>query len=173
MLFRSMYHATPHDFAKFHPGGKEVLEGHPEGQSGPAIWFSPYAEYQAAMHNIGSVKQEFQEGTRVMPVYLKMDRPLIIDSKNMLDWAREVFAGGSKDFPQIVMSKWKNEITRDGEYDGVIFRGEDLGWGKHSDEYVVFEPKQIKSALGNKGEFDTSKEGILRSEEHTSELQSH
>lgn len=45
------------------------------------------------------------------------------------------------------------EITRDGEYDGIWFMGEKLGWGKYSDEIIVFSPSQVKSAIGNVGEY--------------------
>lgn len=143
-----MYHITTGDFKEFFPGGKEAKAGHLEGLSGTAMWFSPYKEHQAAMHNVAA-KEGFKEGTNVMPVYLKIEKPLVIDDKETLEWAQNVFAGGSKDFPQIILTKWKNEVTKGGEYDGIIFKGEDIGWGKNSDEYIVFKPDQIKSAIGS------------------------
>lgn len=31
-----------------------------------------------------------------------------------------------------------------------------MGWGKGTNEYIVFQPTQVKSALGNGGAFDPS-----------------
>lgn len=163
-----MYHITPHDFDTFHPGGKEVLDGHVEGQSGRAIWFSPFKEDQPAAHNTHpglKARREgvkYRDGTNVMPVYLRIERPLMIDDKTMLEWARHAFAGGSSEFPQIVLGKWKDEIVKEG-YDGIIFRGDALGWGEKDVEYIVFDPHQIKSAIGNNGDFSKDSPVITKS----------
>lgn len=149
-----VYHATPSDFTQFLPGGVDPkISGH-------AIWFTDRADYQPAMHRISSRSQDFQSGTNVMPVYLRMQRPLMIDTKEMLDWARDVFANGSMEFPQLMPSSWVKEVTRDGEYDGIIFDGPALGWKDSAREYIVFEPTQIKSAIGNNGQFDPSNPDI-------------
>lgn len=143
------YHATTRDFDSFKTGGYD------RRVSGPAMWFSPYADYQAAAHHVGSAKRDCREGTRVMPVYMKMGWPLVIDNQIMLDWAREVFADppGNINFPQLV-----HEVSavslRECDYDGIVFRGELIGWGANTDEYIVFNPLQVKSAIGNSGLFD-------------------
>lgn len=142
-----VYHATPADIKAFKVGGIDPTV------SGHAIWLSPYAEVQAASHNIRT-RHGFKDGTNVMPLYARVEKPLIIDDKNMLDWARTVFAGGSDNFPQLMPRKWVDEITRDGEYDGIIFDGQALGWGPHAKEIIVFSEKQIKSAIGNDGKYD-------------------
>jgi hypothetical protein len=148
------YHITNKDFTAFNPGGSNP------SISGAAIWLSPHAEYQSALHNVGARDGGFNEGTRVLPVYVKMERPLVIDDKTSLDWAREVFAGGSKEFPQLMPQAWVDEVTKGGEYDGIIFKGTELGWGPNSDEIVVFEPTHIKSATGNRGTFDPANPDI-------------
>lgn len=155
-----MYHATPGDFSTFIPGGPEAARGE-KTKSGHAVWFSPYADYQPAAHNIG--RGALKNGVNVMPVYLKMERPLMIDNKEMLAWARQVFAEGSGEFPQIVLDKWVKNLTKDNEYDGIIFKGTELGWGDYSDEYIVFRPNQIKSASGNNGDFDSDNHDITKS----------
>ena len=143
-----LYHATGKDFDEFKAGGFDPKI------SGPAIWVSPHAEKQPAFHNL---KRRDKEGViedlRVIPVFVRMERPLTIDSPTMLDWARDVFAGGNKDFPQIMKPEWVAELRRDDEYDGVWFKGEKLGWGDFSDEVIVFDPNQAKSAIANKGTF--------------------
>lgn len=156
-----MYHITPHDFDTFHPGGKEVLDGHPKGQSGRAIWFSPDKEEQPAAHNTRT-RSGYQPGTNVMPVYLRIERPLLIDSETMMEWARNAFGEGSSMFPQIMLSKWVDAV-KEGGYDGIIFKGKDLGWGQNGDEYIAFEPEQIKSAIGNNGDFSKESPVITKS----------
>lgn len=153
-----LYHGTPHDFSEFKPGGAD-----PNNMpSGHAIWLSPDADHQPAAHNIGW-RGEYREGTNVMPVYVKMERPLLIDDKPTMEWARKVFAGGSIEFPQLMPKRWMDEVTRDGEYDGIIFDGEALGWGKGTTEYIVFDPRQVKSAIGNSGAFDPNHPDVTKS----------
>ena len=152
-----VYHATTGNFTEFKPGGDDPT------MSGPAMWFTDSKEDQPAAHNTRSRASGFRDGANVMPVYLKMERPLVIDDKGMLDWAREVFAGGSREFPQLMPKRWVDEVRRDGEYDGIIFDGPALGWKDAVREYIVFEPTQIKSAIGNSGQFDPSNPDITKS----------
>lgn len=141
-----VYHATTADVSEFVPGGNDP------SSSGPAIWLSPYADHQAASHNTGLRGGQFREGANVMPLYARLERPLVIDDKGMLDWARQVFANGSQEFPQLITSEARAALTE--EYDGIIFNGEALGWGARSSEVVVFDGVQLKSAIGNNGDFD-------------------
>ena len=150
-----LYHATTKDFASFMPGGLDPTV------SGHAIWFTDNKEHQPAAHNTSSRTQDYRDGTNVMPVYLKMERPLVIDDQISLDWARDVFAKGSREFPQLLPKVWVDEVTRDGEYDGIVFDGEALGWKPAAREFIVFKPEQVKSALGNSGAFDPTSPNIL------------
>jgi hypothetical protein len=145
-VFR-LYHATTANFDEFIPGGLS-----PE-DSGKAIWLSPDPSSTSAAFRIGTEDSGFKEGANIMPVYGRLENPLVIDTKDMLDWARSVFGGG--EFPQLIGKKAIADLKSDG-YDSIIFRGEDLGWGKGSDEIIVLEPKQIKSATGNRGTFGES-----------------
>jgi hypothetical protein len=153
------YHITAQDFDAFKAGGYN------DQVSGPAIWLSPHSEYQAAFHNVGKRAGEFQDDTRVLPVYVKMERPLLIDDTTSLEWARDVFAKGSKEFPQLMTKQWVDEVTKDGEYDGIVFKGTDLGWGENSDEIIVFKPTQIKSAVSNSGDYSDTDPRINFSEQ--------
>jgi len=91
----------------------------------------------------------------VKNVYLSMQDPLVYD-----------FEGGSWDESR------QAQIIKDAKengHDGVIFKNiQDGGWfgGVGIDDvYVAFEPTQIKSATGNKGNFDPSNPNILLSQE--------
>ena len=149
-----VYHATTGNFTTFKPGGNDPT------LSGPAMWFTDSKESQPAMHNIALRGKRYREGANVMPVYLRMERPLVIDDKTSLDWARAVFADGSLEFPQLIAPKWVEDVTRGDEYDGIIFDGPALGWKDSVREYIVFRPEQIKSATGNIGTFDPTNPDI-------------
>lgn len=147
------YHATPNDFEAFKVGGVDPkISGH-------AIWLSTNPKELPASHNIGSPKRGYKQGTRVLAVYVKMERPLVIDDKEMLKWAQDVFAQGSENFPQVMPKDWVDEITKDGEYDGIIFDGKKL-YGHDYNEIIVFKPNQIKSAIGNNGEYSLDDDHI-------------
>jgi hypothetical protein len=155
----AMYHATPEDFSVFKPGGVD-----PE-ISGHATWLSPYAEYQPAFHRVGARGGGFREGANVMPVYANMRNPLVLDDPGMTSWARDVFAEGSRSFPQLLPKNWLDNIRSEG-YDGVIYKPAPLktveGDEILSDEYIVFDPKQIKSAIGNRGTYDPNDPDIRK-----------
>lgn len=151
---RVLYHATTRDFDEFKVGGYDSKV------SGHGIWLSPYQDYYAAGHHIGSSSKP-KEGTRVLPLYARVERPLLIDDKSMLEWARDVFADGSANFPQLISEKAANLLRED--YDGIIFDGEALGWGDKASEIIVLDPKQLKSAIGNAGTFDPSSPHLNKS----------
>lgn len=75
-------------------------------------------------------------GKRVMPVYLSVQK-----MKRVKD--------------QEIAQRWADVVAtakRQG-YDGLIYKNEFEGDGTQ-DSYVVFNPEQIKSAIGNNGDFD-------------------
>ena len=73
----------------------------------------------------------------VIPAYLKANNLLVTDSRE------------------------DARLARSKGYDGVLYSGDDIVDYVH--EYVVFDPTQIKSAVGNNGEFDPGKPGLLHS----------
>jgi hypothetical protein len=58
--------------------------------------------------------------------------------------------------------QWVDEVTRGGEYDGIVFDGPALGWGPDSMEVIVFRPNQIKSAICNLGSYDLEDDDITK-----------
>ena len=149
-----LYHATPKDFKEFKPGGEDPT------LSGPAIWLSTDARNQPAMHNISAGRAgEFREGTNVMPVYAQAKNPLVLDDPTMIDWAQAVFAGGSREFPELLAPKWVEEIRKEG-YDSIMFADPRRTGQTH--EVIMFEPNKIKSAIGNRGTYDTREADITK-----------
>lgn len=149
-----LYHATPKNFSEFKPGGEDPT------LSGPAMWFSTDPQKQPAMHNIsGGREGQFREGVNVMPVYVQANNPLVLDDPVMLDWAQTVFAGGSREFPELLAPKWVEEIRKEG-YDSIIF-ADPYGKGR-TQEVIMFQPEKIKSAIGNRGTYDQKSRDITK-----------
>lgn len=132
------FHITPKEFSQFKVGGYDPT------LSGEAIWLSPYKDVQPASHNVGGYPN-YKEGSRILPLFVKVQKPLVIDDPTSLDWAREVFAGGSKEFPQLISPKSAKELQLNNEYKSILFQGEDLGWGNKSNEIMIFNPSDIRS----------------------------
>jgi len=158
-----VYHATTGNFSEFKAGGNDpTLSGH-------AIWFTDSQSSQPANHNVGTKRDgSARDGHNVMPVYLSMKKPLIIDDRISAEWARSAFAGGSMEFPQLLPKKWVDSVRAGGEYDGIIYDAKalakDYGWKElPENEYIVFDPTQIKSATGNNGKFDPGSADITKS----------
>jgi len=65
---------------------------------------------------------------------------------------------------------WEIRNAKKEGYDGLIYRNgfePDIEWGetehnKFADSYIVFEPTQIKSAIGNNGRFDSDNPDIMK-----------
>jgi hypothetical protein len=151
-----LYHATPKDFTAFKPGGDDPTI------SGPAIWLTPNATKQPAAHNISSRSQEFREGTNVMPVYAQARSPLMLDDKLAIEWAREVYADGSREFPDLLSPKTIEELKKGG-YDSII-HADPYGNRGGEQEIIMFEPNKIKSAIGNRGTYDIEDPDITKAQ---------
>jgi hypothetical protein len=85
-------------------------------------------------------------GANVLPLYLKIENPLIVDY-------------GGRDYRNRKFAAVIAEAQANGN-DGVIFRNaEDSAhkeYAEYTDIYAVFEPTQAKSATGNRGTFDSA-----------------
>jgi hypothetical protein len=148
-----LYHATPKNFKEFKLGGKDPKI------SGPAIWLSADPKNQPAMHNIGSRTAQFREGVNVMPVYAQSKNPMMLDDKGMLEWAQAAFANGSKEFPELLSPETVEAIKQEG-YDSIVHADPYKTGRPH--EIIMFHPNKIKSAIGNRGTYDTSKKDITK-----------
>ena len=144
---RRLYHATPKNFTEFQG------EGFDPTISGNATWLTANKERQPAAHNTSSRTDVYREGTNVMPVHIKAERPLVLDDRDMEDWARAAYADDSPEFPFLIAPKWLKKLKEDG-YDSIFH--------KRSGEIVMLEPNKIKSAIGNRGTYDTTNPDITK-----------
>ena len=97
----------------------------------------------------------------VYRVYVKMERPFVFDARGA-EWNRlrvPEFPNARKTY------EVAHAVKRTGLYDGVIFRnlrdsGGKTSYNEPADVYVVFDPKNIKSATANLGTYDPNEPDI-------------
>lgn len=156
------YHVTSRHFSEFIPGG------HDPSLSGPAIWLTPHKHNQPAAHNVMR-RGEFREGANVMPLYVKIENPLYVTNSNKEEKAelKKKFGSKSPDWPMTLHPEDVKKI-KDAGYDG-IFHINDYSDVKFNPETgegletIVFDPSQLKSAIGNSGEFNPKSNDITKS----------
>ena len=169
-----LYHMTPEDISEFRASS--------ENRSGPAVFLSPYPDFQPAYHQsaergpAGELTSQFKEGANVMPVYADVRNPLVLDHPKKIKEASAKYQGGDPNFPRIVTPEARAAMEADG-YDGVVFGGDSpipygdramdarLGFQEARDEeFLVFDPKRVKSAVSNTGEYDFTNPDITKAE---------
>ena len=167
-----LYHMTPGDIREF--------SASPENRSGPVVFLSPYADFQPAYHQAaergsrGEFTSTFKEGANVMPVYADVRNPLVLDHPRKIREAAAKYQGGDRNFPRIVTPEAKAAMEADG-FDAIIFGGDNpipygdrpmdarLGHQESRDEeFIIFDPRKIKSATANRGTYDTTNPDITK-----------
>jgi hypothetical protein len=148
---KTVYHGTSSDFSVFRPSST--------GEFGPGIYATDLADEAssyAGTHPEGT-------GQNVMPVHIRMEQPFV--AKDPSDFWEKF--GGKTDADAI-------QNARKAGYDGVIIerpytiydekRKQFYQTGKNHTHYVVFDPGQIKSAIGNSGKFSLKDLDINKNE---------
>jgi thioredoxin reductase len=104
------------------------------------------------------------QGAAIIPAVLSIQKPYVFDTPQ--DFSREMFGpmtmfGFNKHSPDEILSLKKKLISQG--YDGIkIIKGGHymMGEDPNSDVWVAFDPKQIKSAIGNRGTWSTRTSNI-------------
>lgn len=139
-----MYHGTTADFAAF--SGEFIGEGDGNEDWGPGFYFTDKPD----------VASSYAEGNggNVMPVYLSIKNPATREAvlKVMEEPGAEMEIG------------YVQDRLRAMGHDGIIIQH------KEGKEVVVFDPAQVKSAVGNNGDFDPANPDIRFSRSSTAEL---
>ena len=130
----TVYHGTGSDIPAFDRNNPRMRSG----KLGQGIYMTPDPKKASFFAEIRS-----KDGSpNVMPLYTNLRKPFVIEGESRLpvtgiDRARLEAAG----------------------YDGVILKTED---GRTIKEVVAFQPTQIKSSIGNNGNFDPMDPNIVR-----------
>lgn len=143
-----VYHGTAADFSEFSAGeyGKNFT-----GDYGVGFYFTQDPKL-AARYATNAGFSQGDQGGNVMPVYLSMKNPKIV---------KAAFGDGDL-WRSVPGANTREELTEGLKaqgYDGVIVDGGRAG-ALYVKEAVAFYPEQIKSAVGNNGDFDPSNPDI-------------
>jgi len=158
---RVLYHGTTANFETFDPkmSDTQAKTGAPEGTffftDTPAIAESYTVDYA------GDWTTTYKDGGKIMPSYVSLKNPKIIDAK--FDHWNEIKYKGNF----VTINDIAADVKSQGKYDGVIVRNV-KDYGKRitgvsggGDTIIAFSPTQIKSAIGNNGNFDPNDPNIL------------
>ena len=149
------YHGTNVDFEAFETSGANEL----------GSWFTaPAKRYgdaaavddaRAAAEDFAATQVDLYGGADiVVPVYLSIKSPKVFRGYG----AFERWSDNSADGRAL-----RERLIAEG-HDGVVIRNSRTDGGALRDDWVAFEPEQIKSAIGNDGSFDIDDTDIRSSE---------
>lgn len=142
-----VFHGTADDFSTFEHGKWSRKD---QGWLGKGFYFSSSAKTAGSYANL----KPGEAAPNVMPVHLAITHPFVATMRHkevgMLADQR-----GDKDLPQTR----RDELVAQG-YDGVMLNYLSDDGQIRETEWVAFEASQIKSAVGNNGQFDRSNQDI-------------
>ena len=150
-----VYHGTDVDFSAF---DKDKIKSRFPYSIGYHFTTRPSEANIYASDKLGEMARE---GGNVMPVYVRLLNPLIVDTKHPAASMEADLDSGP------MFDKIRAARLAGNPHDGIIIRRE------RGDEWdgwnvIAFRPEQIKSAIGNSGDYDPSNPSILLSQ-HTPE----
>ena len=138
-----VYHGTASDFSVF----DKSKRGSVSDTSDSMLAFYFTSSQRRANQAAADARESYDEpsGAVVMPVYLSMQNPMI--------------SRAAQGTPNQTAGLLKRALASG--HDGVIFDRGEMG-GR---DYAVFDPEQVKSAIGNDGAFDPNSADITKSTE--------
>ena len=159
------FHVTSNDFVEFDTAagakaGRKTSAAY-SGQLGswftaPSLYEGNYEAGNAEAAIEGFIEANdgaFVDGANTMLVHLSIQNPMeYSDFESMLE-DRDSYKN---------IAAYKTSLIDQG-YDGIVIRNSDTDGGVDRDDWVAFEPTQIKSAIGNEGTFDPTNPDIRRS----------
>lgn len=93
---------------------------------------------------------QYPEGARIVPVYLSITNPAEFEGY-------EHFQEGRNEFESL--SDFKQHLIKAG-HNGIVIRNSDTDGNDDRDDWVAFSSEQIKSAIGNDGEYSINNPDI-------------
>lgn len=172
---RIFYHGTRGDFNAFEANRPTKNSGTfgSWDTSRAGIFFTPDPENATPFTSSGGDKA----GGNIMPVYLDIKSPIDLSGGVWRQSDLDEFEQAGINPRWLSRFDWSNFDDADGRafvkaakelgYDGVIFNDENPDTRAGTESWVVFEPTQIKSAIGNRGAFDPQDPNILNQDSST------
>jgi SPP1 gp7 family putative phage head morphogenesis protein len=156
-----VYHGTPDDITAFDLSKAGRTDA---GSFGKGFYFTGSAE------NAGTYSR-MRDGSNVMPVYLSLQNPLVIDIDGDLGAKRDHFKRVAQSLgvktkvdERFGILHQEADDVREGMlkagYDGVLVYGKNREGERYLFEAIAYQPNQIKSATGNSGAFDPSSDDL-------------
>lgn len=161
------YHGTTRDITKFNTGANLPRGYLYQGDLG--TWFAAPSRGDGiesatkvasgfAKSQDSPFRQPSTDGGVVYPVFLSIQNPLEFASYEEFAQAVDEAEIDGKATAQ----KWKQQLIKQG-YDGIVIRDSMTDGGERRDDWVAFKDTQIKSAVGNNGDFSRRDGNILAS----------
>ena len=157
-----VYHATTQDFSKFMLSKAGKNTKHPTSKLGIFTATNPDStnDFITARFN----KNRYETGANVMPVHMNIKNPFEISSSDFVFQSMALQQMKKKDADKYIQDFVQS--VKDEGHDGLLIKSNPRGFAGGSeftsDNYVAFEPTQIKSAIGNKGTYDPTNPDITK-----------
>jgi predicted GNAT family acetyltransferase len=170
----TVYHGTGQDFDAFDMDSLGSVTEHPTARLGTYFTENPKTADIYARDNSGvvfGVGDNYRDGASIVPVNLSLKKPYEISAeefRNVLPVSSTYDeAYGFMKTPE-QMDAFVDDLKKEG-YDGIRIIADDLKGRPASqgleefakDQYIVFDPTQIKSATGNRGTYSPTDPNIM------------
>lgn len=167
---KTLYHATNKSFSVFDPKRAAKNSGHPASRLGHFMAATPEAAdlFSRVPDRYSEGTGEYRPGANIMPVHAAIKNPHVMHWKEFAAALAALNSMPDKKANKEVDAFRKQLI--DAGHDGILIKG---GWKPgqllgsrefSSDNWVAFEPEQIKSATGNDGNFNPERQEIDKAE---------
>lgn len=157
-----LYHATSKDFSQFSAKKLGQNTRHPTAKLGFFTAENPASTEDFIASTSGISKGLYEPGANVMPLHLSIKNPYEIPSSQYLLQSMALQNMKKKDADKFIQD-FIDSVKAEG-HDGLLIKANPNGLAKGnefaSDNWVAFEPTQIKSAIGNRGTYDINEAEI-------------
>ena len=152
----TVYHSTSKDFNQFSPQKLGQNTKHPTTKLGFFTAADPASTEDFISSTSGVSKGLYESGANIMPLHVSIKNPYEIPSTKYLLQSMALQNMKKKDADKYVQD-FVDSLKAEG-HDGLLIKAnpKGLAGGNEftSDNWVAFEPTQIKSATGNRGTYD-------------------
>ena len=162
----AVYHSTSKDFNQFSAKKLGQNTKHPTTKLGFFTAADPASTEDFITSTSGISKGLYEPGANVMPLHLSIKNPYEIPSTQYLLQSMALQNMKKKDADKFVQ-EFIDSVKAEG-HDGLLIKANPRGLAKGneftSDNWVAFEPTQIKSSIGNRGTYDIEDADITKAQ---------